>query len=164
MATFSKADLATFRMELFATIGSGRVYNQWTVVFACCCGNTTIITFFWKRQLLSVHYHSVSFRKFITKMKTGTIVDFIFRGFINRSNRQRMFWKISVNKMQEKQLRWSNFLKKLKTEINLILIQLKFQYRLILSILIAFWNLQNTYLAKHLFFLYSFNDTFTNTT
>ena len=35
---------ATFKMELFATIGNGRVYNQWTVVFACCCGNSTILT------------------------------------------------------------------------------------------------------------------------
>ena len=26
----------TFKMELFATIGNDRVYNQWTVVFACC--------------------------------------------------------------------------------------------------------------------------------
>ena len=43
MATFSKTDLATFRMELFVTIGNGRVYNQWTVLFACCCCNATII-------------------------------------------------------------------------------------------------------------------------
>ena len=35
-------NFATFKMELFATIGNGRVYNQWTVVFACCCGNSTI--------------------------------------------------------------------------------------------------------------------------
>ena len=35
---------ATFKMELFATIDNGRVYNQWTVVFACCCGNLTIFT------------------------------------------------------------------------------------------------------------------------
>ena len=33
---------ATFKMELFATIGNGRVYNQWTVIFACCCSNLTI--------------------------------------------------------------------------------------------------------------------------
>ena len=32
----------TFKMELFATIGNGRAYNQWTVVFACCCGNSTM--------------------------------------------------------------------------------------------------------------------------
>ena len=25
-----------FKMELFPNIGDGRVYNQWTVVFACC--------------------------------------------------------------------------------------------------------------------------------
>ena len=35
---------ATFKMKLFATIGNGRVYNQWTVVFACCCRNLTIFT------------------------------------------------------------------------------------------------------------------------
>ena len=34
----------TFKMELFATIGNGRVYNQWTVVFACCYGNSNIFT------------------------------------------------------------------------------------------------------------------------
>ena len=33
---------ATFKMELFATIGNGGAYNQWTVVFACCCSNWTI--------------------------------------------------------------------------------------------------------------------------
>ena len=35
---------ATFNMELFAAIGSGRVYNQQTVVFACCCGKSTNFT------------------------------------------------------------------------------------------------------------------------
>ena len=34
----------TFKMELFARISNGRVYNQWTVVFACCCGNSNIFT------------------------------------------------------------------------------------------------------------------------
>ena len=29
---------ATFKMELFVTIVNDRVYNQWTVVFTCCCG------------------------------------------------------------------------------------------------------------------------------
>ena len=33
---------AIFKLELFATVGNGRACNQWTVVFACCCGNTTI--------------------------------------------------------------------------------------------------------------------------
>ena len=32
----------TFKMELFSSIGNGRAYNQWTVVFAYCCGNSTI--------------------------------------------------------------------------------------------------------------------------
>ena len=34
----------TFKIELFATIGNGRAYSQWTVVFARCCGNLTIST------------------------------------------------------------------------------------------------------------------------
>ena len=29
-------------MELFAKIGNGRVYNQWTVVFGCCCSNSSL--------------------------------------------------------------------------------------------------------------------------
>ena len=33
---------AIFKMEFFATIGNGKVCNQWTVVFPCCCGNSTI--------------------------------------------------------------------------------------------------------------------------
>ena len=33
---------AIFKMGLFATIGNGRAYNQWTVVFACCCSNSNI--------------------------------------------------------------------------------------------------------------------------
>ena len=35
---------ATFKMELFATVGNGRVYNQWIVVFTCFCSNSTIFT------------------------------------------------------------------------------------------------------------------------
>ena len=35
---------ATFKLELFATIGNGKVYNQWIVVFACCCDNLTTFT------------------------------------------------------------------------------------------------------------------------
>ena len=34
---------AKFKMELFAAIGNGRAYNQWTVVYACCCDNSTIL-------------------------------------------------------------------------------------------------------------------------
>ena len=73
---------AIFKMELFLTIGNGRVYNKWTVVFACYSVNSIIFTgkikigwkwpcleggirydflfcrpvftFFWKPQLLSV--------------------------------------------------------------------------------------------------------------
>ena len=33
-----------FKMELFATTGNGRAYNQWTVVFARGSGNLTIST------------------------------------------------------------------------------------------------------------------------
>ena len=35
---------ATFKMELFAKIRNDSVYNQWLVVFACCCNNLTIFT------------------------------------------------------------------------------------------------------------------------
>ena len=35
---------AIFKIELFATIGNGRVYNQWIVVFAYGCSNLTIFT------------------------------------------------------------------------------------------------------------------------
>ena len=35
---------ATFKIELIPEIGNVRVYNQWTVAFACCCSNSTIFT------------------------------------------------------------------------------------------------------------------------
>ena len=35
---------ATFKMELFATIGNSKVYNQSTVVLASGCSNSTIFT------------------------------------------------------------------------------------------------------------------------
>ena len=73
------------------------------------------------------------------KMKTGIIVDFIFQGFINRSNHQHMFWKMLLIKCRKN----SSFWKKIKTEINWIQASSK-------HIPITFWNLQNTYLAKHL--------------
>ena len=47
------------------------------------------------------HYHSVSFRKLITKMKIGVVVDLIFLGFINESNHQNMFQKSVVNKCRK---------------------------------------------------------------
>ena len=115
---------APFKMELCATICNDRVYNQWMVVFACCCSNSTIFTdkikmewkwscleggirynflfcrhvftFLWKSQLLSVLLTFFLFWILITKMKTGIIVDFIFPGFINRSNHQHMFWKMLI--------------------------------------------------------------------
>ena len=37
-------NLIFVRTEFFETIGNGRVYNQWTVIFACCCSNSTIFT------------------------------------------------------------------------------------------------------------------------
>ena len=33
---------AIFKLELFATIGNSKAYNQWTVVFACCCSKSTV--------------------------------------------------------------------------------------------------------------------------
>ena len=73
------------------------------------------------------------------KIKTGIIIDFIFRDFINRSNHQHMFWKMLLIKCRKN----SSFWKKIKTEINWIQASSKHS-------LITFWNLQNTYLAKHL--------------
>ena len=35
---------ASFKMDLFETVGNGTAYNQWTVAFACYCGNSTIFT------------------------------------------------------------------------------------------------------------------------
>ena len=46
-------------------------------------------------------------------MKTGVIVDFIFWGFINRRQPPTYILKNIVNKMQEKQLWRSSFLKKI---------------------------------------------------
>ena len=125
----------TFKTELFATIGNGRVCNQWTVVFACCCGNSTIFTgkiktgwkwscleggikydflccrhvftFFRKCQIPFVSLTFCFISKLITKMKAGITVDFIFWDFINRNNHQHMFIE-----MQEKQLWRSSFSKK----------------------------------------------------
>ena len=34
---------ATFKMELFAAIANGKAYNQWTVIFVCCCDNLMIL-------------------------------------------------------------------------------------------------------------------------
>ena len=112
-------------MELFAKIGNGRTYNQWTI-FACCCGNCTmftgkikirwkwpcleygirytflfcrpVFTFFSETPITFCFTNIVSFRKLIKKMKTGIIVDFIFRDFINRSNHQNMFRKMLLIK------------------------------------------------------------------
>ena len=35
---------ATFKVELFPTTGKGRIYNQWTVVIACCCIKSIVFT------------------------------------------------------------------------------------------------------------------------
>ena len=35
---------ATFKMELFATIGNGKVYDQWKVALASGCSSSTIFT------------------------------------------------------------------------------------------------------------------------
>ena len=79
----------------FAAVGNGRLTTngQYTAVthhplnaasdmFSCVAD--MFLNFFQKRQLLSV-----SFRKLITKVKTCIIVDFMFRDFINRSNRRQ---------------------------------------------------------------------------
>ena len=46
MAKFSETDLKTLLHLRWSSLqlGNGKVYNQWTVVLACCCGNLTIFT------------------------------------------------------------------------------------------------------------------------
>ena len=105
----------TFKMELFATISNARVYNQWTVVFACCCGKSTIFTgkikigwkslkvsfvdmflhFFENANYFMFHQHYVLFRKLITNIKTDIIVDFIFRVLLTEAT-IHMFWKMLI--------------------------------------------------------------------
>ena len=50
------------------------------------CFVDMFLHFFKNANYFLFHLHFVSFQKFITKMKTGIIVDFIFQDFINRSN------------------------------------------------------------------------------
>ena len=125
-----KTDMGTvpLKMELFATISNGRVYNQWTVVIACCCGNSTIftgkvkirwkwscfeggircdflfcryvLTFFQKHQLLSLTFSFISKINYKNEL-TAIIANFIFQGFINRSNHQHIFWKMLLIKCRK---------------------------------------------------------------
>ena len=129
----------TFKMELFATMGNGRFYNQWIGIFACCCSISTIFigkiktrwkwpcleggirynfwfcrhvfTFFSKTSITFCFTNIVWFWKLITIMKTGIIVDFIFQGFANRNNHHHMFWKMLLIKCRKNIWR-SSFLKK----------------------------------------------------
>ena len=58
-------------------------------MFLCVFENTNYFLF---------HQHFALFQKLITKMKTGIIFDFIFGGFINRSNHQHMLLKMLLIK------------------------------------------------------------------
>ena len=119
----------TFKIELFATISNGRVYNQWTVVFACCCGNSTIFTgkikirwkwpclegtirydflfcrhvfaFFWKSQLLSVSLTSCFILKINYKTENWYHCWFHLPGFYYLKQPWKYVLKNAVNKMQE---------------------------------------------------------------
>ena len=143
---------ATFKTELFETIGNGRVYNQWTVVFVCSYGNSTIFTnkikigwkwpcleggiiynflfcrlafiFLWKRQLLSV---LLTF-SFISKINYKNDIWYHCRFHLPRFYKQKqtstLVLKNVVNKMQEKQWWKCSCCKKEQNKV--ILIQLKF--------------------------------------
>ena len=142
----------TFKMELFATVGNGKVCNQWTIVFACYYSNSTlftgkikigwkwsylegcircdflfcrnVFTFFRKRQLLSVLLTFCFIQKINNKNENWYHCQFIFRGFINRSNHQsihqHIFWKMLLIKCRKNSCEGVIFLKKLKIEINLL--------------------------------------------
>ena len=146
-------NFATFKMELFATIDYGRVYNQYTIVFACCCSNLIIFTgkikigwkwpcleggirhdflfcrhvftFFQKRQLLC------STICFISKINYKNENWYHYRFHLpvfywHKQPFNTYILKDVVNKMQEKQLWRSYFLKKNKDWNKFILIQLNF--------------------------------------
>ena len=145
MATFSKADLGNlphFKIELFATIGNGRAYSQWVVVLACCCGNSTIfidkIKIGWKWPCLEVgiRYNFLFCRHVFTIFWKCQLLSVLLTfGFISK-----IYYKLSisssgvllteahilknvVDKMQEKEL-WRSYFLKTKTN-KFILMQLK---------------------------------------
>ena len=130
---------APFKMELFATICNDRVYNQWMVVFACCCGNSTIFTdkikMEWKWSCLEggIRYNFLFSRHVFTflwkRQSLSVLLTFCFILNINYKNENwyhcwfhlPRFYKQkqpsthvlkNVNKMQVKQLWKSSFLKK----------------------------------------------------
>ena len=85
---------ATFKMELLATIGNGRVYNQWTVIFAYCCSNSTIFTskikIGWKWPCLETASDTISWfvDMFYIFLKTAisVLLKFCFISNINYKN------------------------------------------------------------------------------
>ena len=129
----------TFEMELFVIIGNGRIYNQWTVVFAFCCGNSTIFTgkikirwkwpcleggirhdflfcghvftSFRKCQLLSVSLTFCFILKINYKCENWYHCWFHPPGFYQQKQPSTCVLKNVVNKMQEKQLWSGSFLK-----------------------------------------------------
>ena len=138
---------ATFKMELFATIGNGRVYNQWTVIFACCCSNLTIFagkikiqwkwpclegnirynflfgrnvfTFFQKHQLLSISLTFCFISKSSYKNENWYHCEFDLPGL-----EATMFWKILLIKCKKNTS--EGFFKKIKDWNKFILMQLRF--------------------------------------
>ena len=129
---------ATFKMELFATFGNGRAYNQWTVVFACWCSNLTMFKgkieivwkwscleggiryaffscrhdfiIFWKRQLLSVSPTCYFILNINYKNENWYHCQFCLPGFYYQKQLLTYVLKNVVIKRQEKQLWRSSFL------------------------------------------------------
>ena len=115
-------NFAIFKMKVFATISNVGLttYGQYLHVAAVtrsslsaklksdtnghvlkaasdslsCFVDMLLQFFFENTDYFLFHEHSVSLQKLITKMETGIIADFIFWGFINRSNHQHMFWRM----------------------------------------------------------------------
>ena len=121
---------ATFKMELVAKIGNGRAYNQWKVVFVCCCGNSPslkaklkldenehglkvasymiscfvdmFLHFFEMSVTFCFTYVLFRFKNYLRKWKlVYIIVSSIFWGLINKSNHQHMFWKMLLIKCRK---------------------------------------------------------------
>ena len=132
---------APFKMELFPTIGNGRAYNQWTVVFACCCGNFTIFTGIIKIGLKcscledSIRYLQTCFCIF-SKMPISVSLTSCFISKINYKNKNWFHCQFhlpgfyeqkqpsthvlkNVNKNAGKTDAKEFFLIKLRTEVNL---------------------------------------------
>ena len=80
-----------------------------------CTKNFTYTKQFYIQEIATLHLSKIYFLKNTKKtcksnnrdlnhdwkMKTGIITDFIFWGFVNRSNHQHMFWKMLLIKCRK---------------------------------------------------------------